>query len=320
MGKKLLEIMSDKIRFKHYSLSTERTYVHWAKRYILFHNKRHPKDMGKIEIEQFLTHLAIKINVSPTTQNQAFNALLFLYEQVLNISLKNENIQALRAQQRKHIPVVLTIDEVKKIILNMKGIYQLMVKLMYGCGLRMSEVQTIRIKDIDFGFNKLYIWDSKSLKDRTIPLPLKIKDELKIQIEKVKELHQKDLEDGFGSVYIPYALERKYPNAKYETKWQYVFPMDKISTDPRSGEKRRHHILDTTLSRNIKSAVLKSHIDKRVTSHIFRYSYATHLLQNGTDIRSIQELLGHKSIETTMIYTHIVKELNKADIKSPLDF
>ena len=320
MAKKLLEIMRDKIRFKHYSISTERTYIHWAKRYILFHNKKHPRDMNKKEIELFLTHLAVNEKVSPSTQNQAFSAILFLYEQILNISLRDKNIQALRAKERKHIPVVLTIDEVKRIILNLTGIYQLVTKLMYGCGLRMSEIQNLRIKDIDFGFDKVYIWDGKSLKDRTVPLPIKIKDELQIQVQKVKELHQQDLIDGFGSVYIPYALSKKFKNIDYDTKWQYVFPMSKISIDPRTKIQRRHHILDITLSRNIKKAVQKSNIDKRVTSHIFRHSYATHLLQNGTDIRSIQELLGHKSIETTMIYTHVVKELNKNDIKSPLDF
>ncbi len=320
MGKKLLEIMQDKIRFKHYSIKTERVYLYWAKKYILFHNKKHPKDMGKIEIEQFLTHLAINNQVSPATQNQAFNALLFLYEQVLIISLKDENIQALRAKQKKHIPVVLSIDEVKQIILYTSGVYQLMLKLMYGCGLRMSELLNLRIKDIDFSYEKVYIWDSKSQKDRTVPLPLKIKDELKLQVQKVKEIHQKDLLDGYGTVHLPYQFDKKSPKTKYEVKWQYLFPMDKTSKDPRSDVIRRHHMPDVTFSRNIKKAVQKCNIDKKVSAHIFRHSYATHLLQNGTDIRSIQELLGHKSIETTMIYTHVVKELNKDIIKSPLDF
>jgi len=230
------------------------------------------------------------------------------------------NIQALRAQERKHIPVVLTREEVKKIIDNLDGIYNLIVSLMYGCGLRMNEALNIRIKDVDFGFDKIYIWNSKSLKDRTTPLPQKLKQRIDTQIQEVARIHQKDLSNGYGTVYMPYAFERKYPNAKTETKWQYLFPMRSISKDPRSGELRRHHILSTTLGRNIKQATMKSKINKRVTSHTFRHSYATHMLQSGVDIRTIQELLGHKSVETTMIYTHVVKELNRQDVKSPLDF
>lgn len=317
--KKLLDIVRDKIRFKHYSLSTEKTYLFWIKQYIIFHGKKHPKELGKMKIEEFLTYLATKKRVAPTTQNQAFSALLFLYREVLGIEMDTWNIQALRAKERKHIPVVLTKEEVRLILDNLYGTYKLITSLMYGCGLRMSEVLNLRIKDIDFGFDKVYVWDSKSLKDRTVPLPIKLKQQLLAQVEVVTQLHEKDTRDGYGSVFLPFALEKKYPKAKFETKWQYLFPMRNLSKDPRSGEVRRHHILPKTLSRNITAATVKSKINKKVTSHTFRHSYATHLLQSGVDIRTIQELLGHKSIETTMIYTHVIKELNRQNVKSPLD-
>ncbi len=318
--KKLLDIVRDTIRFKHYSLSTERTYIHWIKQYIFFHNKKHPKDMAKEEIEEYLTSLAIKNRVASSTQNQAFSALLFLYKEVLGVDMSEWNIQALRAQERKRIPVVLTKDEVKLVMENLNGIYNLITMLMYGCGLRMNEVIKLRVKDIDLGFNKVYVWDSKSLQDRVVPLPLKLKQRIEVQLEAVSELHKKDIRDGFGSVYMPFALEKKYKNSKFETKWQYLFPALNISTDPRTKVKRRHHILANTLGRNIKVASQKTNLNKRVTSHIFRHSYATHLLQAGIDLRSIQELLGHKSVETTMIYTHVVSEMNKTKLISPLDF
>jgi len=319
MKKKLLDITRDKIRLKHYSIRTEQSYISWIKQYIFFHNKRHPLEMGKSEIEQFLTHLAVNRKVSPTTQNQAFYAIMFLYGEVLGVDMKSQNIQALRAQERKHIPVVLTKEEVALILANLSGIYELMVSLMYGCGLRMQEALNLRVKDIDFGFDKIYIFDSKSMTDRTLPLPQKLKERLKRQVEKVEQLHRGDAEAGYGSVYLPHALEKKSPKAKYETKWQYLFPARNIANDPRSGVSRRHHLHAQTLGRNIKVAAQKANIHKRVTSHIFRHSYATHLLQAGIDLRSIQELLGHKSVETTMIYTHVVAEMNKSRVVSPLD-
>jgi integron integrase len=319
MARKLLDRLRDKIRVMHYSPKTEDSYASWVKRFILFHNKRHPEEMGKLEIEAFLTFLAVKKKVSPTTQNQAFHAILFLYEKVLNVNLKDENIQALRAKQRIRIPVVLTETEVGAILDNLLGIYLLIVKTMYGCGLRLNEVLNLRIKDIDFGFNKVIIWDSKSLADRSVPIPQKIKDDLLLQVKHVEITHKIDLKNKHGSVFMPYALTKKYPNAKYETKWQYLFPMNDVSKDPKTGVIRRHHVLENTLSRNIKKAVTKSAIHKKVTSHTFRHSYATHLLQHGIDIRTIQDLMGHKSLVTTMIYTHVIKDLNKNNIPSPLD-
>lgn len=319
MSKKLLETVRDKIRTKHYSLQTEKSYLQWIRRYILFHNKRHPRDMGKQEIEAFLTSLANE-GMAATTQNQAFNALIFLYNQVLDISMKNQNIQALRVKQRERIPVVLSKEEVADILGEIENpVHHLAVSLLYGCGLRLNELLSLRILDIDFALGHIRVMDSKSLRDRMVPLSPKLVEPLKNQIRKVKKTHDRDLASGFGEVYLPHLLAKKYPNIAREFKWQYLFPAGKISVDPQTGKQRRHHFYPTNISRAIKSAVNKTGINKKVSAHTFRHSYATHLLQSGLDIRTIQDLLGHKDISTTMIYTHVVKQLNTAKIISPLD-
>jgi integron integrase len=269
--KKLLDRVREVLRLKHYSIRTEEAYVAWMRRYILFHNKRHPKDMGPSEIEAFLSHLAIERNVSASTQNQAFNALLFLYRNVLNISLEGETIDAVRAQKKRNMPVVLTKDEVKKIITLMTGQSQLMARLLYGSGLRLMECLRLRVHDLDFDMKEISVRDGKGGKDRITLLPEPVQPVLQEHLKRVKLLHDQDLAAGYGAVYLPHALAQKYPNAAKEWGWQYVFPADGLSKDPRSGVMRRHHIHENTLQKAVKHAVRRSEIVKRAGCHTFRH-------------------------------------------------
>jgi integron integrase len=307
-----------KIRLKQYSIRTEESYCGWIKRFILYHNKKHPEDLGRKEIEAFLTHLAVDRNVAASTQNQAFNSLLFLYEQVLGLDIF-KNIQSLRAKTPERLPVVFSKEEARLLIKCITGKQQLIFKLLYGTGLRGIECLRLRVKDIDFNMKQIHVKDGKGAKDRVTMLPENLISELMSQIEYVQALHNKDLEDGFGSVYLPKALAVKYKNADKEFKWQYVFPAGTISVDPRSGNKRRHHIHLSTVNRALKKAGDIAGINKKISSHAFRHSFATHLLEYGYDIRTVQELLGHKNIQTTQIYTHVLNKGGLA-VKSPLDF
>jgi integron integrase len=315
--KKLLEQVSDVIRLKHYSHKTEKSYVSWIKRYIIFHGKRHPREMGGKEIEEFLTHLAVEENVAASTQNQALNAILFLYKEVLQQEL-DLRIDAVRAKRSKYLPTVLTKEEVIAIINNLSGVYQLVVKLLYGTGLRQTECLQLRVKDLDFAQQQLIVRDAKGMESRVTMLPTSLIEELQFHLQIVKRLHQQDLEKGYGSVYLPFALERKYKNADREWIWQFVFPSDRISQDPRSKIIRRHHLHESSLQKALKQAVKAAVINKRVSCHTFRHSFATHLLQNGYDIRTVQELLGHKDVKTTMIYTHVLNRGGRG-VRSPLD-
>jgi len=314
---KLLDRVRNKIRLKHYSIRTEKAYIAWIKRYIRFHNMNHPIDMGQEEIEAFLTHLAVQGNVSSSTQNQAFNALLFLYRHVLNKDVIGE-INALRAKKPQRLPTVLSVNEVMAVIDAMSGTFQLIAKILYGCGLRGIECVRLRVQDIDFELNHIMVRDAKGNKDRATVFPDEIKKGLEEHLRYVKRLHESDLSKGFGRVYLPDALATKYRNADKEWGWQYAFPSKTISIDPRSGIKRRHHIHLQSLNRTIKQATTVARIKKNISSHTFRHSFATHLLQDGYDIRTIQELLGHKDVSTTMIYTHVVKKGGRG-VVSPLD-
>jgi len=314
--KKLLDQVREILRAKHYSYRTEETYIDWQRRFILFHEKRHPKDMGAPEIQAFLNHLTSERNVSASTQNQALSAILFLYREVLHKEIDPILISSARRPER--LPTVLTPEETLRVIDHLNGIHKHMAQLLYGSGLRLMECVRLRLKDLDFEYKTITVRDGKGEKDRVTLLPDSVAPGLQRQIERVRLLHDEDLETGCGEVYLPYALATKYPAAARELAWQYLFPASKCVPDPRSGKLRRHHIDSSGLQRAVKKAAQKTDIRKRVTCHTFRHSFATHLLQNGYDIRTVQELLGHKDVRTTMIYTHVLQRGGLA-VRSPLD-
>lgn len=315
--RKLLDQVRDHIRLKHYSYRTEQTYIYWIRRYILFHDKQHPSEMGARELEAFLTHLATVNNVAAATQNQALNAIVFLYRYVLKQDL-GMDIDAVRAKRPKHLPTVLTPAEAGEILKYLSGEYQLVAKLLYGSGLRLNEALRLRVKDLDFHQKQIVVRDTKGGNNRITMLPVSLINDLQSHLQYVKRLHQQDLDHGYGAVYLPFALARKYAGAERQWIWQFVFPSRRLSKDPRSGIARRHHLHESGLQRSIKRAVQMTKIQKRVGCHTFRHSFATHLLQNGYDIRTIQELLGHKDVKTTMIYTHVLNHGGRG-VRSPLD-
>ncbi len=312
----LLPQVREMLRVKHLSISTERSYCNWIRRFILYHKKKHPAQMGRPEIEAFLTHLAVAKNVAASTQNQAFNALLFLYREVLHREL--EGIDAVRAKKPVRVPTVLTVEEVKRVLAGLDGTILLIIKLLYGSGMRVMEGARLRVKDLDFDLLQIAVRQGKGDVDRLTLLPSSLKEPLQTHLERVKKLHEADLARGFGQVYLPHALERKYPTASREWGWQYVFPARTLSVDPRTGRTGRHHVHPSTLGKAVHRAVRLAGIHKSVGCHTFRHSFATSLLEAGYDIRTVQELLGHKDVRTTMIYTHVLKLGGKA-VRSPVD-
>lgn len=316
---KLLDEVRNVMRLRHYSIHTERTYCDWIKRYIHYHRMTCREDLnnGEAKIETFLTHLAVNKDVAPSTQNQAMNALVFLYKQVLKQALGGE-INAVRAKKTMKVPVVMAREEVAHVITLMEGMHQLVVKLLYGSGLRIMEALRLRVQDIDFKFKQITVRSGKGAKDRVTTFPSSVIPLIQNHLARVRMIHREDLNQGHGEVHLPYALARKYPNAAREWNWQYVFPSRSLSIDPRNGIMRRHHIDPSVINKAIKLAVRKAGLMKRISAHTFRHSFATHLLQRGTDIRTIQALLGHKDVATTMIYTHVLQQGGQG-VPSPLD-
>ena len=308
--------LQEAIRIRHYSIRTEKAYLGWAKRYIFFHNKRHPSTMGANEVKQFLNHLALEKNVAASTQNQALNALVFMYRHVLEQPF--ENMQGLvYAKQKINIPVVLSKNEIRQILSHLTGIQWLLVSLLYGSGLRVMECLRLRVKDFDYTYKTITIRDGKGNKDRVVTFPEPIIKPLKNHLRIVNDQHKRDLESGYGQVYLPDALSRKYPNMNKEWAWQYAFPSLKMSKDPRTQIIRRYHYNESTIQKAVKAVINKCQIHKKVGCHTFRHAFATHLLERGCDIRTVQEQLGHKDIRTTQIYTHVLKR-GANSVKSPL--
>ncbi len=314
---RLLDQVRGKIRLKHYSIRTEQAYLDWIKRFIRHFGKRHPNEMGAHEVEVFLTWLAVEGRVAASTQNQAKSALLFLYREVLGADLPwLENVEQAKAPKR--LPVVLTPAEVQALLSGLSGTHWLVASLLYGAGMRLMEALRLRVKDVELSRKEILIRDGKGAKDRVTMLPAALIKPLKAHLLKVRGLHDQDVAEGFGEVYLPHALDRKYPNAAREWGWQYVFPSGNRAVDPRSGIVRRHHVQDQAVQRAVKQAVRDADLMKPATPHTLRHSFATHLLQSGYDIRTVQELLGHSDVSTTMIYTHVLNRGGRG-VESPLD-
>ena len=318
---RLLDRMREAIRARHYSLRTEEAYVAWARRFILFHGKRHPAEMGETEINAFLSHLAVREGVSASTQNQALAGLLFLYRHVLEIEFPDlgaGGVGVIRARRSTHIPVVMTRAETKAVLRRLSGPPKLVATLLYGCGLRLLEALRLRVKDVEFGLNQIVVRDPKGRRDRTVPLPVVVRTVMPSWLARVKRIHERDLREGFGGVFLPDALARKYPGSDRQWAWQWLFPAERRSRDPRTQVERRHHLHETIVQRAVRQAVRDAGVKRPVSCHTFRHSFATHLLAEGYDIRTIQELLGHRSVRTTMIYTHVLQRGAHA-VRSPAD-